>query len=288
MSQLTFIGDQLLNLWNSLRYSLTWKNAIDIAIVAVLVYQLIKLMRQTRANSVLKGLLMFLLATWLSEALQLHALNWMLLQVINIGLIVLVVLFQPEIRRGLEHVGRSSLKGGIFNLTDKSRGDGSKNAQEIIDCLLKLSRRKVGALIVLERNTGLKDILASGTRLDAEITSALLENIFEPNTPLHDGAVVIRGGRIVSAGCVLPLTENPTLSRELGTRHRAAIGISESTDAIALIASEETGILSMARDGKLTRYLDANSLNAVLSEMYAPAQDSANLLNRLFRKEAQK
>jgi len=288
MSQLTFIGDQLLNLWNSLRYSLTWKNAIDIAIVAVLVYQLIKLMRQTRANSVLKGLLMFLLATWLSEALQLHALNWMLLQVINIGLIVLVVLFQPEIRRGLEHVGRSSLKGGIFNLTDKSRGDGSKNAREIIDCLLKLSRRKVGALIVLERNTGLKDILASGTRLDAEITSALLENIFEPNTPLHDGAVVIRGGRIVSAGCVLPLTENPTLSRELGTRHRAAIGISESTDAIALIASEETGILSMARDGKLTRYLDANSLNAVLSEMYAPAQDSANLLNRLFRKEAQK
>ena len=287
MSQLSFLWKQFVNLWHILLYSLSWKNALDIAIVAVLVYQVVKLIRQTRANSVLKGLFIFLVVTWLSEVLGLNALNWVLLQVVNLGLIILVVLFQPEIRRGLEHMGRYSLKGGLFIPSERGHADGAKIVSEMTDALVSLSRRKVGALIVLEQHTGLEDILPSGTRLDAEITAALLENIFEPNTPLHDGAVVVRNGRIHSAGCVLPLTENTALSRELGTRHRAAIGISETTDAVVLIASEETGILSVARDGKLTRHLDARSLTALLSDLYTPsAPEKKPLLERLFRKEA--
>ena len=290
MSQLSFVWKQFLNLWHSLIYSLTWRNALDIAIVAVLVYQVVKLIRQTRANSVLKGLFIFLAVTWLSEVLGLSALNWVLLQVVNIGLIMLVVLFQPEIRRGLEHMGRYSIKGGLFIPSDRSRIEGDKIVKEMTAALVSLSRRKVGALIVLEQHTGLEDILPSGTRLDAEITAALLENIFEPNTPLHDGAVVVRAGRIHSAGCVLPLTENTALSRELGTRHRAAIGISETTDAVVLIASEETGILSVARDGRLTRHLDARSLTTLLTDLYAPAApEKRSLRERLFsRKEAAK
>lgn len=244
-----------------------WRDVIDIAITAFIIYQGIKLFKQTRANSVIKGLAVVLLVTWLSELLQLSAINWLLRQVINMGVLVLVVLFQPELRRGLEKIGRSKLMSNLMPGVKSDLSD-ENVISELVRALTNMAKKRIGALIVFERNTGLKDIIDSGTMVDAQISAPLIENIFEPNTPLHDGAMIIRGSRIVAAACLLQLSDNRAISRELGTRHRAAIGISETTDAITLIVSEETGIISMAREGKLTRYLDAKSLTTLLKEFY--------------------
>lgn len=243
---------------------------LDILIVAVLIYQMIMLTRDTRASEVLKGFLLLVGASLLSSLLGLTALTWVLTQILSNGALVLVVLFQPEIRRVLEQLGRGAKM-------EHFQSDGEENQRiisEITQCLTSLSRRRVGALIVFERRTGLKDVMETGTRLDSTISAPLLENIFEPNTPLHDGAVIIRGTRIVSAACMLTtLSESNAITRDLGTRHRAAIGISETTDALVLIVSEETGVISMARDGKLTRHLDAKAIGEILSTMYHQPQD---------------
>ena len=243
---------------------------LDILIVAVLIYQMIMLTRDTRASEVLKGFLLLVGASLLSSLLGLTALTWVLKQILSNGALVLVVLFQPEIRRVLEQLGRGAKM-------EHFQSDGEENQRiisEITQCLTSLSRRRVGALIVFERRTGLKDVMETGTRLDSTISAPLLENIFEPNTPLHDGAVIIRGTRIVSAACMLTtLSESIAITRDLGTRHRAAIGISETTDALVLIVSEETGVISMARDGKLTRHLDAKAIGEILSTMYHQPQD---------------
>ena len=243
---------------------------LDILIVAVLIYQMIMLTRDTRASEVLKGFLLLVGASLLSSLLGLTALTWVLKQILSNGALVLVVRFQPEIRRVLEQLGRGAKM-------EHFQSDGEENQRiisEITQCLTSLSRRRVGALIVFERRTGLKDVMETGTRLDSTISAPLLENIFEPNTPLHDGAVIIRGTRIVSAACMLTtLSESNAITRDLGTRHRAAIGISETTDALVLIVSEETGVISMARDGKLTRHLDAKAIGEILSTMYHQPQD---------------
>lgn len=243
---------------------------LDILIVAVLIYQMIMLTRDTRASEVLKGFLLLVGASLLSSLLGLTALTWVLKQILSNGALVLVVLFQPEIRRVLEQLGRGAKM-------EHFQSDGEENQRiisEITQCLTSLSRRRVGALIVFERRTGLKDVMETGTRLDSTISAPLLENIFEPNTPLHDGAVIIRGTRIVSAACMLTtLSESNAITRDLGTRHRAAIGISETTDALVLIVSEETGVISMARDGKLTRHLDAKAIGEILSTMYHQPKD---------------
>ena len=195
---------------------------LDILIVAVLIYQMIMLTRDTRASEVLKGFLLLVGASLLSSLLGLTALTWVLKQILSNGALVLVVLFQPEIRRVLEQLGRGAKM-------EHFQSDGEENQRiisEITQCLTSLSRRRVGALIVFERRTGLKDVMETGTRLDSTISAPLLENIFEPNTPLHDGAVIIRGTRIVSAACMLTtLSESNAITRDLGTRHRAAIGI---------------------------------------------------------------
>ena len=243
---------------------------LDILIVAVLIYQMIMLTRDTRASEVLKGFLLLVGASLLSSLLGLNPLTWVLKQILSSGALVLVGLFQPEIRRVLEQLGRGAKM-------EHCQSDGEENQRiisEITQCLTSLSRRRVGALIVFERRTGLKDVMETGTRLDSTISAPLLENIFEPNTPLHDGAVIIRGTRIVSAACMLTtLSESNAITRDLGTRHRAAIGISETTDALVLIVSEETGVISMARDGKLTRHLDAKAIGEILSTMYHQPQD---------------
>ena len=275
MSYIERIWQQFSTRVLSLGASLSWRNALDIALVALLVYYVIALVRQTRANSVLKGLALVLIMAWLSDVMQLSAFNWILRQVINTGVIMLVVLFQPELRRGLEKIGRSKLSGAGLLESSHKIATAEHDADEIVHCMTNLSRRRVGALVVIQNKTGLNDIIATGTMLDAEISSALLENIFEPNTPLHDGAVIMRGGRIVAAACYLPLSENYSISRELGTRHRAAIGISETTDATVLIVSEETGVISVAREGKLTRYFDAKALKKLLMDLFQPAEDSS-------------
>ena len=253
----------------------------DILLVAIVIYELILLTRQTRGSAVLKGLVLLLLIVGVSDLLGLTALNWMLMTIVNNGVVVLVILFQPELRKALEQMGRSMM------MRDKKRSDDSdENGRiitEIIQCLVNLSRRRVGALIVFEQKTGLQDVIETGISIDSQISSALLENIFEPNTPLHDGAVVIRGSRVMAAACILTLTEGQGISHELGTRHRAAIGVSETTDAVVLIVSEETGIISMAKGGRLTRHLDPKTLREILEGMYD--QPRSGLLALLTRKK---
>lgn len=256
--------EQIQNFFWNIIHRPTWIDYIDILIIAFLIYQLVTLTRQTRAVQVLKGLAVIIVASYVSELIGLTALNWVLRSILNNGVIALMILFQPELRRALEQLGRTA------KLDRSAQQDESERiVDEITQCLLRLSRRRVGALIVFEQRTGLKDITeSSGTAIDSIISAPLLENIFEPNTPLHDGAVIIRGQRVVSAACVLTLSNNPTISRDLGTRHRAGLGVSENTDAVVLIVSEETGIISMARGGKLTRHLDADSIRKILREMY--------------------
>jgi len=265
-------------LWNVFNRP-TIADILDILIVAFLLYQLLMLTRETRASAVLKGLVMLLLASWFSDLLGLTALNWVLMNVVNNGALVLVILFQPELRKALEQIGRGTLH------TSSKSADMEQSEHiisELTNCLLTLSRRRVGALIVLEQRIGLKDVIETGTTLNAQISAALLENIFEPNTPLHDGAVVIRGPHIMAAACILTLSEGKGISRELGTRHRAALGITETTDAITLIVSEETGIISTARNGKLTRHLDRKALEELLSSLYQ--QKETSLLQGLLEK----
>lgn len=278
-ASVTTLWDQVKNLlWNMInRPQIT--DIIDILIVAFLIYQLLMLTRQTRASAVLKGLLLLILASWVSDLLGLTALNWILKSIVNNGAVVLLILFQPELRKALEQIGRGAL---IENNHLDSEADNKRIVEEMIQCLMNLSRRRVGALIVFEQKVGLKDLLETGTIMDAKISSPLLENIFEPNTPLHDGAVLVRGSRVMAAACILPLTEGRGISRELGTRHRAAIGVSETTDAVVLIVSEETGIISMARGGKLTRHMDTASLTQLLSGMYQ--QPHVGLIGSLFEK----
>ena len=250
---------------------------LDILIVAVLLYHLIMLTRETRASDVMKGFVLLIVACLLSGMLGLTALTWVLNLILNNGVIVLVILFQPELRHILEQLGR----GAKFDRSQlKSNEDNARIVSENTQCLLNLSRRRVGALVVFEQKTGLKDVIETGTQLDSDISAPLLENIFEPNTPLHDGAVIIRGTRIMSASCMLTtLSESTAITRDLGTRHRAAIGISETTDAVVLIVSEETGVISMARGGKLTRHLDAAAISDILSSMYH--QPQASLFDRV-------
>ena len=261
----------------------TIADVVDIIIVAFLLYKLLMLTKETRASAVLKGLLVLFLATWISDLFGLTALSWILTNVLSNGALVLVILFQPELRKALEQIGRGTIRDSLHK--SKSE-DTNQTVTEIVNCLMNLSRRRVGALIVVEQKIGLKDVVETGTTLDSRISAALLENIFEPNTPLHDGAVLIRGERIMAAGCILSLSEGKGISHELGTRHRAALGISETTDAISLIVSEETGIISFAREGRLTRHLDRTALEEVLGTVYA--QKETGLLATLLEKRKQR
>jgi len=269
-------------LWNVFNRP-TIADFVDILIVAFLLYELLMLTRETRASAVLKGLVMLVLASWFSDLLGLTALNWVLLNVVNNGAVVLVILFQPELRKALEQIG----SGTIHKSSHANEADSQNVVDELIACLLKLSRRRVGALIVLEQRIGLKDVIETGTALNSDISAALLENIFEPNTPLHDGAVVIRGSHIMAAACILSLSEGKGISRELGTRHRAALGITETTDAISLIVSEETGIISAARNGRLTRHLDRAALEELLTPLYLQKETSlwASLMEKTKRRK---
>ena len=271
-------------IWN-LTHRIRITDMIDILIVAVIIYELLLLTRHTRGSALLKGLFLLLSIVLMSNLFGLVSLNWLLTAILQNGAVVLVILFQPELRKALERMGRSRvfLKGN-----KKPDHDGkSLIISEIIQTIMDLSRRRVGALIVFEQQTGLQDVVETGTKLNAEISAPLLENIFEPNTPLHDGAVVIRDAEIMAAACILPLAEASGVSRELGTRHRAAVGISENTDAIVLVVSEETGIVSLARDGELTRPLTVKALEEVLNEIYSERSSRVVGFLKSLRKETE-
>lgn len=254
---------------------------LDIALVAFLIYKLLMLTKNTRASQVLKGFFLLVAANWVSMLLGFESLNWVLKNILNNGTLVLLILFQPEIRSTLEHLGRGTRIDRFQN-----KNSDTNIISEITHAVLNLARRRVGALIVFEKNTGLKEVIDTGTQINAHISSPLLVNIFEPNTPLHDGAVVIKDGRIEAAACLLTLSEQSSLSRDLGTRHRAGLGISETTDAIVLIVSEETGIISVAQGGKLTRHLDADGVNKILKTIFQDG--SSSKINALYNTVRQK
>ncbi|MEG1547947.1 MAG: diadenylate cyclase CdaA [Clostridia bacterium] len=255
-----------------------WTDAVDILIIAFLLYRLILLTKETRAYQVLKGVAILFLVAMVSDAMQLTTLSWILNSVLVSGIVVVVVLFQPELRRAFEHVGRGKFisRNGFKVFTPESNAI----VREMQLAITNLAKRRVGALIVIEQRTGLADIVRTGTRIDGMISSPLLENIFEPNTPLHDGAVIISDGLIEAAACFLPLAEDISVARELGTRHRAALGISCVSDSITIVVSEETGVVSCAREGKLIRYIDDKALSNLLESVFVVEKETTTLFKR--------
>ena len=253
-----FLSGVFASPWNIFR------SLLDIAIVAYIFYRLLGLIKGTRAEQLLKGLIILLAFSVVVSYLQLDMVNWILEKLWIVFAITLPIVFQPELRRILEQLGRgkffiSSRSGEKMDIYDVI-------VKEISEAVRVLARNRVGALIVIGRETGIEEFMDSGTNLDSLVSSGILINIFVPNTPLHDGAVIIKEGRIQKAACFLPLSNNPNIDGQLGTRHRAGLGITEVSDALSIIVSEETGAVSVARDGRLIRYLDAQSLKDLLEE----------------------
>ncbi len=254
---------------------------VDIAVVAVIIYYIIKLIRETRAMQLVKGLAILMIIFFVSRLYKLNALNYILSGAMQIGLFAVIVIFQPELRNLLERMGRFKVGKFMDFAADSGTNDVQLTIAAVVHAAVDMSATKTGALIVMERETRLGDFMTTGIMLEANVSSGLLENIFVPNTPLHDGAVIIRQNRIMAAGCMLPLTTNNNLSHELGTRHRAAIGLSESTDAIVIVVSEETGKISIARNGTLTRNLTGESLTKALRKILVQDIEKADKMDKL-------
>ena len=229
---------------------------LDIAIVAYLIYEALGFIRETRAQQLVRGIVIVFVVFLVSQLLNLNLLNWLLKSLITVGLIAIVVLFQPELRRGLEQIGRRTVLTNQFRNVSK---DYAIHAiRNIVDACVDFSASRTGALIVVEGQTMLNDIVETGVVIDAEISTRLMGNLFYEGSPLHDGAVIIRGAKAYAASCVLPLTSRTNIGGNLGTRHRAGVGVSEVSDALVIIVSEETGAISVAQNGELHRFLDGN------------------------------
>lgn len=236
---------------------------VDLAIVIFLVYCFFKVVRGSRAWQLIKGIALLIIATWVSGLFNLKILNWILTGIMNLGVIAIIVIFQPELRRGLEQLGTNKLTR-FFGIDKDVSTKTKEDIYKIVIAATELSKAKTGALIVLERDIKIQDIIGTGIPMEAEVSPQLLVNIFEPKTPLHDGAVVISGNKIAAAACVLPLADDTDIAKELGTRHRAAIGISKESDSIVVIVSEETGKISVAKDGTLIADVREDVLKKIL------------------------
>jgi diadenylate cyclase len=239
---------------------------IDVAIIAFIIYKILQFIRETRAEQLVKGLLVLVIAMFLSGVVHLYALNWILKNLMQFGIIALVIVFQPELRRALEYLGRSRFFRGKLRSADKDQA--KVTASAIVQAVQYFSSHKVGALIIVERDVTLNDFAETGVILNSALTPEILENIFFEGAPLHDGAAIVAGGQVHAAACVLPLTRNRDLPPELGMRHRAGIGVTEVSDAFTIIVSEESGVISTAQDGKLTRFLDTKALEKILLDIY--------------------
>jgi len=250
-------------LWHQFR----WIDALDIVIVAVAIYQIILAVRGTRAFQMLLGLALLYVASWVSLHVGLVTVNWALSNLLAVWLLLVIILFQPELRRALASMGR---RGSLLRVL--WRYQEAHMIDEVVRAVSALAAKKVGAIIVLEQDTRLSDIVDSGTPVDAIVSRRLLESIFYPYSPLHDGAAILSQDRIVAASCFLPLSINPDLPRDLGTRHRAAVGVTEESDAIAVVVSEETGAISLVVGGEITRNLDGATLRQRLSHLTRPRQ----------------
>ena len=247
---------------------------VDILVVSIIFYSLLRLIRSTSAARVARAILLLLAITLLTDVLNLYTLNWLLNKILEVGAIALIIVFQPELRSMLEKMGGESIKG-IKSRFDRTSSEGFRpKLAELCYAAETLSASKTGALIVFERGTKLGDVIRTGTVIDAEISAFLIGNIFFNKAPLHDGALIIRNERLYAAGCFLPLSTNPDIVKDLGTRHRAGIGMSENSDAVVLIVSEETGVISVAVDGVLKRGFSKKTLEAYLSGLLIDEQKS--------------
>ncbi len=253
-------------------------DVIDISIVAYLLYRLLGFIKETRAQQLFRGILLIVAFFLVSEVFNLSLLNWLFTRLITVGLIAVVIVFQPEIRRGLEQIGRR----GVFSRTFRDIGKEEIYAtvHKIVDAVDDFSSTQTGALMAIERDTMLTDICETGVIVDAEISVRLLGNLFYEGSPLHDGAVIIRGDRVYAASCVLPLTERQNIGKNLGTRHRAALGLSEVSDAFVIVVSEETGAISVAQNGEFKRFLDLKTLEKMLLDIYLPSSEDRDFLSR--------
>jgi len=250
-----------LNNWDNWRWLL---NLLDIFLVAFIFYRIMILIRGTRAVQMLLGLAIILLVYFVSQHSGLYTLHWLLDNFLSSIILIVVVIFQNDIRRALMHVGRNPF------FAHATYGEETAIIDEIVKACVNMAHKRIGALIVIERETGLKDFLEVGVKLDARVSSDLISAIFLPYSPIHDGALVVQQGRLTQAGCFLPLTQNPDISKQLGTRHRAAIGLTELVDAVAVVVSEETGKISVVVGGRLTRDLDSTALRRILNRLLEP------------------
>lgn len=247
-------------------------DVFDILLVTVLLYQIFSMVRKTNSARILKAVVLILMLAWFTELAELNTLHFLMSKVLELGLIALVILFQPELRRSIERLGSTSIRV-LLSPKERSREINDVIAQTVSACEA-MSREKVGALMVFERISRLDEYFKTGTIVDGRASEQLIRNIFFPKAALHDGAMIIRDGRVTAAGCVLPLSENVNLSADLGTRHRAGVGISEITDALVVIVSEETGTISVAAGGMLKRHLAPQTLEKLLLKELAPAEDT--------------
>ncbi|MDE7220921.1 MAG: diadenylate cyclase CdaA [Oscillospiraceae bacterium] len=269
MEVLTDLGYRLSSFVMSLR---PW-DVLDILVIAYLIYRLLLLVRKTNSSRLIKGVLVVIIALWLSAG-RLRALNYLLGKIVEWGIVGLMILFQPEIRRTLEQVGSSRLPFlQMFSKPQVDRHIIERAIDETVEACGDMSKSRTGALIVFERHNQLDEHLRSGTKLDAEVSSELLKNIFFVKAPMHDGAVLVRDGRVLGAGCMLPLSKNVNLSRDLGMRHRAGIGMSENSDAVVVLVSEETGSISVAVGGMLKRHLMTETLEQLLRNELLPQEE---------------
>ena len=277
------MGEILNNIWNQLM-NMQWSDYLDILVVAFLIYKVLPLFRSAGTLQILKGIVAVVLIAWITDFLDMHAMNYMVGQIMTVGLLALVILFAPELRRILDHLG--NVKIGKFFTNESSGQDLSAVIDHTVMACEQMSKEKVGALIVFTRDNPLEEYLKTGTKVDAQVSDPLMRNIFFHNSPLHDGAVIVSGGRIACAGCVMPMSNNPRIPKELGTRHRAGIGTSEVSDAVVVVVSEETGTISVATGGVLRRYLAPQMLGRILRNELMPVNEETeeNLALRLRQK----
>lgn len=251
---------------------------LDVAIVIFMLYCFFRVVKGSRAGQLIKGIVLLIIATWVSGLLNLKILNWILTGIMNLGVIAIIVIFQPELRRALEQLGTNKLTR-FFGIDRDLETKTKEDIYKVVIAATELSKAKTGALIVIERDIKIQDIISTGIPMDAEVSPQLLVNIFEPKTPLHDGAVVISENKIAAAACVLPLADDKDIAKELGTRHRAAIGISKESDSIAVVVSEETGKISVAKDGTLIADVREDVLKKILI---------SNIITKRFATEKEK
>ena len=285
-----FFQDALATIWSTLK-TFEFKDAIDIIIVALILFYLFRLFRQSRAGQLVKGVVILLVLFAISALANLTMVKFILKSVFEFAVIILVVVFQPELRQGLERLGRSNktLKNMMNTSNQNPETYVTKAITDVADSCAIFSKSRTGALIVFERDSLLSEIAKTGTVLNSDTSPALLGNLFFNKAPLHDGACIIREGKILSAGCILPLTKSPDVSSDLGTRHRAAIGLSEDYDAVVVVVSEETGSISVALNGKLTRDYTRNTLYDRLVELIIPSErERSNLFSVLFKNRKEK